>query len=188
MSGLIGNPTSRSTYNKLGFKTGPQINPLEQKDNCKVNTNLVKPNDKYVNLFNPQNYMIDTAKCTKINVDELIEKESKNVEKDLKIKHKKEEASKSKTLQDLLTDPEKQLVEKRSLNQIQPSKTYVEVNGQKIDAMALISDTDFESLIKKYNIKVEQGNISQNSGTGNLASTIGNTDTKLDTKETNPTN
>lgn len=57
--------------------------------------------------------MIDTSKCTKINVDELIEKESKNVEKDLRIKQKKEEASRSKTLQELLTDSEKQLVEKR---------------------------------------------------------------------------
>lgn len=52
--GLLGNSTSRSTYNKPGIKSAFN-NPLESTDNSKVKTNIVKLNDKYVNLFNPQN-------------------------------------------------------------------------------------------------------------------------------------
>jgi len=78
------------------------------------------------------------------------------------IKNKKEESAKAKIVNELLTESEKSMVEKRSANQIKPTKSYVEINGQKVDAMSLISDNDLDSLIKKYNIKIEHNHSNKN--------------------------
>ena len=64
----------------------------------------------------------------------MISRESINLQKDLQIKKKREEANNPKSFNEFLTDKEKAMIEKRAVNQIKPTQHYVEINGKKIDA------------------------------------------------------